>query len=462
MKSTPVQSAATPLNQKAGQGRRLFLMGSTYALGTFNDNFFKQAAGLLALSFGFKEIQGEAGMVFAMPFVLFSAWAGWLADRLPKSSIVVWAKALEVLAMCFGAYGLITLNWQFILAMVGTMGLQSTIFSPALNGSIPETVSSAAVPKVNAALKLATTLTILAGIALAGVGLDQVWGQPLLPESIPFGRVFVAGIALLVALLGLAAALFISPSPMADVSRHAKFPWAGPLDSLRDCARLPQDPSLGLTLLAEAYFYLISSLAVFLINDLGKTELHFSFTQTSLLPLALMLGLCAGSMPAGRGSPLSWHKLLMPAGMGMGVGLLLSGLAPWFSPAVRLYWLVAVYLFTGFAGGLYLIPLTSFIQVRPCRFEKGRVLGLSGFMSFTGIIISGSLYNLIAEHALASTGLILAGTASLGFALLLGLCVSRIQKSRLRIDPSLKSNPAAVTLSTSIFNPPKPDHKGSL
>lgn len=83
-------------------------------------------------------------------------------------------------------------------------------------------------------------------------------------------------------------------------------------------------------------------------------------------------------------------------------------------------------------------------------------------MSFTGIIISGSLYNLIAEHALASTGLILAGTASLGFALLLGLCVSRIQKSRLRIDPSLKSNPAAVTLSTSIFNPPKPDHKGSL
>ena len=81
---------------------RLLMMGATYALGTFNDNFFKQAACLLALSIGLKEIQGHAGIIFALPFVLFSAWAGWLADRLPKSSIVVWAKGLELLAMCKG------------------------------------------------------------------------------------------------------------------------------------------------------------------------------------------------------------------------------------------------------------------------------------------------------------------------------------------------------------------------
>lgn len=193
--------------EHTGNRTRLLLMGSTYALGTFNDNFFKQAACLLALSIGLKEIQGHAGIIFALPFVLFSAWAGWLADRLPKSSIVLWAKGLELLAMCIGAYGLITMNWYFILGMLGTMGLQSTLFSPALNGSIPETVKSSLVPKANGLIKLATTLTILIGIALAGVCLDQTWGQKWLPAEIPFGRVMVAGVALLAALAGFAAAL---------------------------------------------------------------------------------------------------------------------------------------------------------------------------------------------------------------------------------------------------------------
>jgi len=443
---TPGQGNAQALFQ---QRKRLLMMGSTYALGTFNDNFFKQAACLLALSLGFKEIQGEAGIIFALPFVLFSAWAGWLADRLPKSSIVVWAKGLEVLAMCFGAYGLIAMNWHFILAMVGTMGLQSTLFSPALNGSIPETVKSQAVPKVNGIMKLATTLTILMGLALAGLCLNQTWGQHWLPEDISFGRVLVAGMALLAALLGFIAAFFISPSKR--LGTHTKFPLAGPLDSLRDCWLLRNEPSLGLVLMAEAYFYFVASLAVFLINDLGETQLHFSFTKTSLIPVALMLGLCAGSVLAGRGSPLSWQKTMLPAGAGMGIGMLLAGFAPQFSGDMQFAWLAIIFMFTGFAGGLYLIPLTSFIQVRPFAEEKGRVLGISGFASFTGIIISGKCYNHIAASTLPSTGLMLSGTGTLLVALLFGACIFCIQKSGFRVDPALRFNLEKVTLTGSVF-----------
>ena len=428
---------------------RLLLMGSTYALGTFNDNFFKQAACLLALSIGFKEIQGHAGIIFALPFVLFSAWAGWLADRLPKSSIVVWAKGLELLAMCIGAYGLITMNWYFILGMLGTMGLQSTLFSPALNGSIPETVKSSLVPKANGLIKLATTLTILIGIALAGVCLDQTWGQKWLPAEIPFGRVMVAGVALLAALAGFAAAFFISPSPRPRT--YTKFPLAGPLSSLSDCWHLRKEPSLGLVLLAEAYFYFIASLIVLLINDLGETQLHFSFTKTSMVPVALMLGLCGGSVLAGRGSPLSWQKSLLPAGAGMGAGILLAGITPMLLLNVQFSWLIFVFTLTGFAGGIYLIPLTSFIQVRPFNSEKGRVLGISGFASFTGIIISGKCYNLIALNTLPATGLALAGIATLLAAAIFAICIFCIQKSSFRIDPALRLHLEKVTLKNSIF-----------
>lgn len=429
--------------------KRLFLMGSTYALGTFNDNFFKQAACLLALSLGFKEIQGDAGIIFALPFVLFSAWAGWLADRLPKSSIVIWAKGLEVLAMCFGAYGLITLNWHFILAMLGTMGLQSTLFSPAINGSIPETVSSEDVPKINGLIKLATTLTILMGIALAGACLDLTWGQKWLPEDIPFGRVAVAVLAILVAILGFIAAFFISPGIKPEAK--TKFPLGGPLDSLRDCRFLRNEPSLGLVLLAEAYFYFVSSLTVFLINDLGETQLHFSFTKTSLLAISLMIGLCVGSVLAGRGSPLSWQKIMLPAGLGMGTGMLLSGLAPMLEGDFQFIWLTCVFAFTGFAGGLFLIPITSFIQVRPYPSEKGRVLGLSGFTSFTGIIISGACYNIIATSSIPTNGLIIAGSFTILVALLFGACVYCIQKSKFRIDPQLKFNPYKIILTETVF-----------
>ena len=123
----------------AHKGKKILLsMGTTYAMGTFNDNFFKQAALLLAASAGLESIQGIASAMFALPFVVCSAWAGWLADRMPKNRLVVWSKVMELAAMLLGVWALTSMNWTAIVAVVFLMGLQSTIFSPALNGAIPE------------------------------------------------------------------------------------------------------------------------------------------------------------------------------------------------------------------------------------------------------------------------------------------------------------------------------------
>ncbi|EKD36313.1 MAG: Major facilitator superfamily MFS_1, partial [uncultured bacterium] len=78
---------------------KFLAMAVTYCLGVFNDNYFKQAAMLMAVSAGLSGLQGTATVLFALPFVLFSAWAGWLADRFPKRGVVIWAKALELAAM---------------------------------------------------------------------------------------------------------------------------------------------------------------------------------------------------------------------------------------------------------------------------------------------------------------------------------------------------------------------------
>lgn len=121
-------------------------LGTSYALGTFNDNFFKQAGLLLAVTTGNAVFQSQVTFLFALPFVLFSAWSGWLADRFAKKSLVICAKTLELAAMLAGAWGMVTLDWNWMLAMTFCMGLSSTLFSPALNGSIPELFPVGQVP----------------------------------------------------------------------------------------------------------------------------------------------------------------------------------------------------------------------------------------------------------------------------------------------------------------------------
>ncbi len=69
--------------------RTFIAMAMAYALGVFNDNFFKQAALLLAITTGLAHLQGTATIAFALPFILCSAYAGWLADRFSKKTILV-------------------------------------------------------------------------------------------------------------------------------------------------------------------------------------------------------------------------------------------------------------------------------------------------------------------------------------------------------------------------------------
>lgn len=170
--------------------RQTVSLGVSYTLGTFNDNFFKQGILLLAVSMGHTAVQAWGTVLFSLPFVLFSAWAGWLADRYPKCRLVLAAKALEVCAMLAGGWGLLQLHWSGMLAMLFCMGASATLFSPALNGSLPELFAREDVPRVNALFKLATTASILLGITLAGGALERQW----LATEIPFGRWLVAAV----------------------------------------------------------------------------------------------------------------------------------------------------------------------------------------------------------------------------------------------------------------------------
>jgi len=394
------QNDASLLSESRSVRRGRFVsMGVAYAMGVFNDNFFKQAALFLAAIAKLEWIQGIAAALFALPFVLFSAWGGWLADAFPKKRVITRSKHLELAAMLLGACALCSTgfipHWWGMVAVVFLMGLQSTFFSPALNGAIPENFPASEVPKVNALFKLATTAAILLGFSLAGVALElpaPASMLPLLPEGqLAFGRVAISVVAILVSVIGMLAAYGIRNSPEKERPKTA-FPWFGPLDSCRHAlACRHNDSSLYLALAGEAFFYCISSFVLLCLPNLG-VRLGFSLTVTSLLSVALTAGICTGSVLAGRHEAGVWRRFMPSTGAGMALGLLAAAAAPCFSSALHLPWLLAAFAFTGICGGLYLIPLVSFIQIRPPAGEKGKVLGISNFASFSGILLSGLVF----------------------------------------------------------------------
>lgn len=367
---------------------KFIAMATTYCLGVFNDNYFKQAAMLMAVSVGLSQLQGAATVLFALPFILFSSYAGWFADRFPKKRVVIATKALELAAMLVGAVGMITTSWGCILAMVFLMGLQSTLFSPALNGSIPELYPAQYVPQANAILKLVTTLSILIGIATAGLCLDQ---HLFHFGSVPAGSTLVALVVIVVAAIGFLTSFGVYSR--ASSAKDKAFPWYGPLTSLKDVATICSERQMLMAFFSDNFFYFLATIAVLTINTLGLKQLGFSQTATSLLSVSLMLGVCMGSFIAARFISVDrWSKFLVFSMLGMATGLGLAGATIMLPESGRLLWIVASLAATGVSGGVFLIPVASYLQVQPEASDKGRVLATVNFSGFIGIMLAGMLF----------------------------------------------------------------------
>jgi acyl-[acyl-carrier-protein]-phospholipid O-acyltransferase/long-chain-fatty-acid--[acyl-carrier-protein] ligase len=412
---------------------KFIAMAATYCLGVFNDNYFKQAALLLAVTMGMSHLQGTATVLFALPFILCSSYAGWFADRYAKKRVVVAAKGLECLAMIIGAIGVIYTNWPCILAMIFLMGLQSTFFTPALNGSIPELYPETYVARANGVLKMVTTLAILAGIATAGITLDsEIYSKVGLSSGVSLVAVVIVGISF----LGFLASFGVYSKPASGADKP--FPKYGPISSLKDLMVICRDRQLLLAIFADAYFYFLASIAVLTINVLGLEQFGLSQTLTSMLSISLMLGICVGSLFVARIVDMKkWSRFLVPASLAMGLGLFLVAATVYIPDSIRTPWLISMLVFTGCAGGVFLIPVTSFLQVHPESSDKGQVLATSNFSGFIAILCSGLMFNLLNASMEPATMMTALGVIAVFTSLLLGLIKNSDRRAMLKIGAKL-------------------------
>ncbi len=409
--------------QQIRRARGKFIaMAVTYSLGVFNDNFFKQAAVMIAIAAGLSELQGYATVIFSLPFILVAAPAGWLADRYPKRSVVIGCKALEAAAMVCGALGVLYESWAMMLTMVGMMGIHSTMFSPALNGSIPELYPKDYVLKANSILKSVTTTAMLLGIILAGLALAR---KEAGPGGFVLGRVVVAAAVVAVAACGLAVSLGVPRREAAAPGR--KFPWTGPADTMKFLAAIRSDRLLFWMVWADAFVWFMAVLIVQTINKMGMAQFALGESTTSYMAVAELAGVAVGGLLCGRlATGGRWFRVLAPAAMALAASSFLLTLVPlvpveaqWGSLSVRMAAIYALLVWTGMAGGVLLVPLESFLQARPSADRKGQTIAAANFAAFSAMLLAGLAF-VVLNYAMTPTssfGVIGALAAAFGAAL---------------------------------------------
>lgn len=377
-------------------------------LGAFNDNVYKMIVSFTAVRMALNTATSGrylalAGAVFIFPFILFSGYAGQLADRYSKTRILQITKSLEVVTMLLGIAALTAGNLNLLLAVLFLLATQATFFSPAKYGILPEAVGEEQISRANGLLELTTFIAIVVGTSF-GSALFQYWKD----EPLRLGLVMLA-----IAVAGTLLCLHIPKVPAAG--RCEPFRWNPFGEIVAGMRQLRGRRPLALTMLGISWFWFIGALFQLTLVLEGTEILHTAETQTGLLFTALAIGIGLGSVLAGRISGDHIELGLVPVGsVIMGVFTLLVSSTTNYTVALAALTVV------GFGGGFMAVPLNAYLQEEPAADEKGRMIATNNLMNSVAMAIAYGMLAFMHDARLWSPRTIFAalGLATLAGALL--------------------------------------------
>lgn len=344
----------------------------TQFFGAFNDNVFKTAL-LTILTFeAISWTTMDAGLLnnlipglFILPFVLFSATAGQLADKFDKARLARFVKLFEIVIMLIAGVGWMTHSlWLLIAAVVG-MGLHSTLFGPVKYAYLPQHLQPEELIGGNGVIEMGTFVGILLG---------EILGAVLVMHK-PWGVELIAGGTLLFALTGwlVSRAIPVSPAPEPAL----KINWNPLSESVRNIRFSSQNRTVFLSLLGNSWFWFYGAILLAQFPVYAKDYLHGDHGVFVLLLTIFSLGIGTGSLLCER---LSGHKIeigLVPFGsIGLsifGFDLFLASVSYTNTLPVNMIGFLAQHgslrilfdcLMIGVFGGFYIVPLFALIQTR--------------------------------------------------------------------------------------------------
>jgi len=412
--SAPSSETATPQTPGAAEaGSRGDLCGRLLSRGflalvvtqfmvSLNDNMFRW----LIVPIG-KRLMNEdtaralGGAVITLPFVLFAALAGYLADRFSKRNVMIACKVAEIFTMIFGVAAILLGNVYGMFFVLFLMGFQAACFSPSKYGSIPEMVPESRISAANGVIGLTTMLAIILGTWAGGL-LYEATTLPASTEVAPGAYCWwISASALLaVALVGWAASLLIGRLRPANPTR--RFPWEMAGQTVRDLRTLASHRGLFLVALGSSFFWGLAALAQMNIDKFAEHVLFVPQRNVGPLLGMLVLGIGIGNLLAGIWSAGKIELGIVPLGAaGIVVTSILLATVPESTkenPSTAAYawacfWLLAL----GVGAGLYDIPFQAYLQDRSPRQSRGSILAAYNFLAFSAMLLAAPIFWLLGE-----------------------------------------------------------------
>ncbi|QVL57754.1 MAG: MFS transporter [Simkaniaceae bacterium] len=354
-------------------------------LGVVNDNFFKYL--IVFLFIDLKGIEASpiiltwVGIVYVLPFLLFSSGAGVLADKFSKQRMIILLKFTEVIIMALGVVAFLFKSDWASYTLLFLLSMQSAFFGPPKYSIIPELVKEEHIPKANGLITSFTYFGVIVGTFLASF-LTQMTGK-----NFPL----TAGIGTILAILGFMASVFI-PKTLSKHSKKRVNPFFF-YEIYKNLVYASKTPYLLAAIFGSASFLFIG--AYFQLNVIPYAIQSMGYTEVAggYLFLLTAVGIAIGALLAGK-----LCRQRAEVGMACLSGMIVSTILF----LLGLFYHFPIFIFAalfglGLFGGLYIVPFDSFIQRYAPSKRRGQIVAAANFLSFCGVLIAPILLYLFSE-----------------------------------------------------------------
>ncbi|PKF51021.1 MFS transporter [Enterovibrio nigricans] len=377
--------------------RRFLPYFITQALGAFNDNVYKNVL-LILVAFAAPGAIGVstnlfinlAAGLFILPFFLFSAFAGELADKYEKSQFIRAVKLIEIAIMGLAAIAFIYESYMLLLFLLFLMGTQSAFFGPVKYALLPQILTSKELVPGNALVETGTFLAILIGTMVAGVIANQQDAKELAALAV-----------VLFALLGYLSARHI---PAAEAGNPTLTIRYSPIRQMKTTLGIAHKDKVVLqAIMGISWFWFLGASYLTQFPNYAKLYLGGNEASVSFLLTLFSVGIAIGSLLCDK---LSGHRIepgIVPIGaLGLtffGARLFLS--TPETVPVTAsftdflsqptLWWVFTDLFFIGVFGGIFIVPLYALMQARAKDSERSQVIAANNIYNALFMVVSAVL-----------------------------------------------------------------------
>jgi 1-acyl-sn-glycerol-3-phosphate acyltransferase len=361
--------------------RRFLPFFVVQSLGAFNDNVYRQAIIGLLFWLGVNDQEKTlytnlAPALFILPYFLFSATAGQIAEKLEKSRLIRITTTMEIVVMSTAAIGFLTQSMPLLLIALFGTGLQSALFGPVKYSILPSVLRPEELTGGNGLVEMGTSISILCGMIVGGL-IFQVAGQ--------YGPIAAASAIVLLAITGNLVSRMI---PRVDASApELKVHWNPIPESRRVLGLVKKQPAVRNSVLGVSWFWFVGTVLTAQLPTYARVNLGGDETLYLFAFVLFSIGTGIGSLLCEKLSSRTVEIGLVPLGaFGMSVFLFdlyfaRTGTAPVTGLGVREFltsaggWRVAMDLtLVGLFSGFFIVPLFALIQSRTPKQELSRVI----------------------------------------------------------------------------------------